>query len=229
MRLPSLLRRPPIPTPESTSQHLDTVQVHSTSVPIRPEDIAALDAAPAWLTPSERLMLFTLIASLRPSRYLEIGSFKGGSALIVNAAMDASENDGCIICVDPEPRISPEHRERLEGRGIVVEGLSPAILDEASEAAGGPFDFVFIDGDHTAEGVLRDAEGVLPHLADQATLLFHDAFNPDVDSGIQRFFEKRPRVVDCGVVTREVSYEQDGEKEIPWGGLRMALWRGGAP
>ena len=116
--------------------------------------------APVWMTRAERLLLYTLIFTLRPNRYLEIGTFQGGSALVAAAAMDALESPGRMVCVDPEPKIDPKNWERLQHRATLLTGFSPQILPQAQEAAGGPFDFALIDGDHTYEGLVRDAKGV---------------------------------------------------------------------
>ncbi len=108
-------------------------------------DLATLEMvnqAPAWITPAERLLLYTLTFCLRPARYLEIGTFKGGSAMIVVAAMEASANDGQLVCVDPHPQISDEHWARIKSRTTLLQGFSPAILPRAYEAAGGAFDLV---------------------------------------------------------------------------------------
>ena len=107
-------------------------------------------------------MLFTLIHCLRPRRYLEVGVLHGGSALIVAKAMDAVQSDGKLILVDFNPQIEESNWRQMEHRSALVKGRSPQILSEACRAAGGPFDFVFVDGDHEATGVMRDAQGVLP-------------------------------------------------------------------
>lgn len=180
-----------------------------------------LDWAPAWLVPTERLTLFALICGLRPARYLEIGSFKGGSALIVAAAMKASGNPGHMYCVEPDPHIAPEHWALVADRAVLIEGFSPAALLEAYKCADAPFDFVFIDGDHTAEGVYRDATGVFPYLANGAHLLFHDSHFPDVAEGLGQFYQEHSDVlIDIGSITRDASVQEDNP-DIRWGGFRL--------
>lgn len=189
-------------------------------------DLSHLDVitwAPVWMTRAERLLIYTLVFTLRPLRYLEIGTLKGGSALVVSAAMDALNSGGKLVCVDPTPQIAPEHWTLLEQRTTLLTGYSPDILPHAQEAAGGPFDFVLIDGDHTYEGVLRDANGVLPHLANGAYLLFHDSLFADVARGLQEFAEYHAdTIVDFGTLTREATFHTlpDGQSQR-WGGLRM--------
>jgi len=189
-------------------------------------DLAVLDVirwTPAWMTRAERLLLYALIFGLRPASYLEIGTFKGGSALVVAAAMDASDNTGRLVCVDPNPQIAPEHWKRLEQRTTLLQGFSPGILSRAYEVADGPFDFVFIDGDHTRAGVIRDANGVLPFAADGAYLLFHDSFFPDISQAIRDFVAQHPdQLVDFGILTREVTLQPQPQAEpIRWGGLQL--------
>ena len=138
-------------------------------------DFSSMDwirTAPVWMTVAERLLLFSLIYGLRPQKYLEIGTFQGGSAILACRAMDMTGSKGSITCIDPEPKISTENWALISQRANLLEGLSPQILPQAVEAAGGAFDFVLIDGDHSYQGVKRDAEGVLPFVADGAYLLY---------------------------------------------------------
>src|SRR5262249_32610819 len=143
-------------------------------------DASAVDVlrgAPCWMTTSERLVLYALVFGLRPRRYLEIGSFQGGSAMIVAAALEASRNPGRMVCVDPEPRIAPEHWRRVEARATLITGASPDVLPRARSVAGGRFDFALVDGDHTHDGVRRDLDGIVEHLEDRAHLLCHDGYH----------------------------------------------------
>lgn len=51
----------------------------------------------------------------------------------------------------------------------------------------GPFDFVFIDADHSAEAVAKDFSGIWPHVSDEGLVVAHDT-NPetvaDTDAGL---------------------------------------------
>jgi len=42
----------------------------------------------------------------------------------------------------------------------------------------GPFDFVFIDADHSAEAVQDDLDGIWPHVSEDGLVLLHDT-NPE--------------------------------------------------
>jgi predicted O-methyltransferase YrrM len=189
-------------------------------------DLAALEVirwAPVWMTRAERLALFALAFGLRPQRYLEIGTFRGGSALVVEAAMSAAGNAaGRLICVDPAPQIAPEHWQRLMSRTTLLTARSPECLPAALATAGGPFDLALIDGDHSYAGVLADAEGALPLLADGAYMLFHDNFYPEIGAALRDFAARHAgRVLDAGPLTREVTAHQADGVTVHWGGLRL--------
>jgi predicted O-methyltransferase YrrM len=206
---------------------LELVDVSDRLSDFDPTVLDVLPTAPVWMTRAERLLLFTLTFTLRPARYLEIGTLHGGSALLVVAALDALRTNGRLICLDPNPQIAPEHWARLRHRATLLRGLSPDALPQARELACGRFDLVLIDGDHTAAGVVRDAQGVLSVVAPGAHMLFHDCFNPGVARGIDEFVrEHAARVHDVGPLTREISRERtpDGST-IVWGGLRLVMLR----
>lgn len=188
------------------------------------DPLGAMQVAPVWMTRAERLLLYTLTFCLRPRRYLEIGTYQGGSALVVNSALESLGSDGRVFCVDPQPAIAPEHWRLLEARTRLVEGHSPGILAEAVRQAGGRFDLVLVDGDHTYEGVLADAEGVLPCVQPGGYILFHDGFHADVKRAIDEFVAAHPgEVIDLGLLTREVTSQvDDADNRVEWGGLRLA-------
>jgi predicted O-methyltransferase YrrM len=217
------LSKMPVTTPQATKNQIETYDVTDYADQI---DLTRLDVVtwtPAWLSRAERLMIYTLIFSLRPQRYLEIGTFQGGSALIVASALDALDADGRIFCVDPNPKITDENWERIKHRTSLFTGFSPQILAEVYNQAGNFFDFVFIDGDHTYNGIMRDAEGVLPYVTGGTYLLFHDSFFPEVKQALHDFATRyRERIVDCGPITREVTIQQEpNQASVPWGGLHL--------
>ena len=88
------------------------------------------------------------------------------------------------------------------------------------------FDFVLIDGDHSYTGALRDAEGILPFVADGAYVLFHDSYFYEVTQAIDDFVNRHVEVVDCGALTRETTIEKTKNNQtVYWGGLRMVQIR----
>jgi len=204
-------------------RHLPRHDVTACAAEINLGDLDVVKWAPVLMTRAERLLLYTLTFCLRPRRYLEIGTFKGGSALLVNAALNSLQAEGRLVCIDPKPQIEPEHWKILEPRTTLLTGYSPDILPRASEAAGGPFDLVLVDGDHTYQAALRDGRGVLPYAADGAHLLFHDSFLPDVARAIDEVAQgSASEIVDFGTLTREVTVQVDSAGQaIEAAGLRL--------
>ena len=184
-----------------------------------PTRFELIHRAPVWMTMSERVLLYALIAGLRPQRCLEVGTFRGGSALIIAAALD-DLGTGRLACVDPNAQIQPEHWRLIAHRASLFHAPSPEVLPQASQAAGGKFDFALIDGDHSTAGVIGDIEGVLPHLADDAYLLLHDAHNAEVREGIERCLRKTALgLTDAGLLSTEKT--PDSAPGVFWGGLRL--------
>jgi predicted O-methyltransferase YrrM len=175
--------------------------------------------APVLMQRSERLLLYGLVVGLRPARSLEIGTHKGGSAMIIVAALD-EVGAGTLVCIDPAPVVDPAHWQRIAHRATLLEGSSPEVLEPALAMASGHFDFALIDGDHAYPGVMRDIEGVLPVLADDAYVLFHDAHFRDVRGAIdQALLLHRRELIDCGMLSVQKNVEI--ENEVVWGGFRL--------
>ena len=131
-----------------------------------PTGISAADVvagAPALMLDPERVLLHALVRGLRPEHVLEDRNAQGGSTMIMCAALDEI-GKGAIVCIDPNPVVEPQHWETVAHRATMIVGTSPDAVPQAAEMAGGAFDFVLIDGDHTTEGVRRDLEGLLPCL-----------------------------------------------------------------
>ena len=178
--------------------------------------------APAELLLPERLFLYALVRALRPARSLEIGCHFGGSTAIICAALD-DIGQGTLTSVDPAPTLAPELHAALAHRTQVVAGRSPDALASAVLVARGPFDFAFIDGDHSRAGVCADILGIVPVAATGAHLLLHDAHSPKITAGIDDALRACPALVDAGVVstlTTTPYVAPDGTTPL-WGGLRL--------
>lgn len=185
----------------------------------QPDRFGVLYNAPVLMTFTERVVLYGTVFGQRPARCLEIGTHQGGSAAIIVAALD-DVGAGSLVCIDPNPVVTPETWGQISHRATLIAGGSPEVLLKAREAAGGPFDFALIDGDHELPGVVRDIEGTLPLLAHEAHLLFHDAHFGPVGEAIDQMLEKYAgALVDCGMMSVETT--PDPTPGISWGGLRM--------
>jgi predicted O-methyltransferase YrrM len=131
--------------------------------------------------------LVALVRSRRPERVVEIGSAQGGTLW---AWCQVAADDAALISVDlPSGPFGgddvdtrawlafPRDRQNLE----LVRGdsHSDSTLDRTQAALDGPPDFVFIDGDHTLEGVRRDFQMYGTLVPPGGMIAFHDVMpNP---------------------------------------------------
>jgi predicted O-methyltransferase YrrM len=132
---------------------------------------------------SEIVALLGIVRQLRPRRLLEIGTASGGTLFLFAAVVPTG---GRLVSVDSEPfRYHPCNSTRLRfyrrfaRRNQTIRVLTANTHDIATVAKvkqelGGQVDFLFIDGDHSYEGVSRDAELYLPLLRPGGIAAFHD-------------------------------------------------------
>ena len=176
--------------------------------------------SPAEMRMPERVVLYSLIFGLPPRYCLEIGTFRGGSTAIICGAMDDT-GFGQLACVDPTPQIAPELWSQIGHRCRMFEGPSPDILPDVARQTGVAFDFALIDGNHTYECIRRDIAGVLPLMAHEAYLLFHDGHYPDVKRAIDEAVAAYPELTDCGLLSVEPTVLHENGQRVTWAGLRL--------
>lgn len=144
--------------------------------------------AESWLTEPERALLFA-IGAYAPGegRIVEIGSWKGASACLLAGGL-ARRGQGRLTCVDPHAGGPPwlglaPFRSTLESFRTTTTGAGVAsLLDmrvgDSLAVAGSwpaqPLDAVFIDGDHSLIGALRDFECWAPKLRAGGVVLLDD-------------------------------------------------------
>ena len=130
-------------------------------------------------------LLYALVRCLRPNVVVETGSARGKSTC--SLALACRHNfRGKVYAIDPH-NYNPwsdvntsgfnEHflRNRIKEYGL--DAWCEIMKDTSANAAKTwnlPVDLLFIDGDHTYEGVKADFEGFQPWLTDQALVVFHD-------------------------------------------------------
>jgi predicted O-methyltransferase YrrM len=170
----------------------------------------------------ERLVLWALVLGRRPARILEIGSHAGGSAVVMAHALERL-GTGEIICLDPDPKWDDPTWALADetDRVTVVQMPSPEGLEAAFNGPAALFDFVLIDGDHAAAAIILDVSRMLPYLASQACLIFHDAYLEGVSAAIDWLVENHDELYDAGIVSRTAGTLPD---DTVWGGLRMVTF-----
>lgn len=144
--------------------------------------------------PEEIRRLWVLVQALRPKRTLEIGLDEGGTLFLWTRA---AEPDAQLIAVDTRPpgrlgRLSPFQLVRrafacemqrvhlLLGRDSHAPETRNLVL---SLLAGEHLDFLFIDGDHSYEGVKTDFELYSPLVRRGGLIAFHDVWPAHLKTG----------------------------------------------
>jgi predicted O-methyltransferase YrrM len=149
--------------------------------------------------------LLHLYSRMRPARVMEIGTAKGGSLF---AFAELAGPGATIVSVDlPTGRFGgggfwPASRWRMYAkfahpsqRLVLIRGDShaPEILQKVKTAlAGAPLDFLFIDGDHSYDGVRLDYETYGPLVRAGGVIAFHDIVGttPERVGGVPRFWQE---------------------------------------
>lgn len=142
------------------------------------------------VNPGDQRAIYYLIRTLRPQRILEIGTHIGCSTL--NMALAARPLDGSTICtVDirdvndsvkrPWEKAGAQHspKEMMRRSGchdLVDFRVSPSLDFLRSVDREAPYDFIFLDGDHSAKTVYEELPAALKCVAENGVILLHDSF-----------------------------------------------------
>ncbi len=124
--------------------------------------------------------------AIRRKRGLEIGTHYGWTAAHLLAA-------GLKLdCVDPAFQDAERERDVRSAldkvpasKGYTLwDGFSPQCLEDVRRSAAQPWSFAFIDGNHDGDAPRADAAAVLPFLAADCMVMFHDLTSPFVEAGL---------------------------------------------
>ena len=138
-----------------------------------------------WQHMSEILELAKLIDERKPETILEIGTARGGTLLLSALLADP---EALILSIDlqygmygggyPDWKIPLYKSFRQYNQQIeLIQGdsHSAAVREQLERALDGrKIDYLFIDGDHTYDGVKQDFEMYKQFLSDDAFVAFHD-------------------------------------------------------
>lgn len=167
------------------------------------EEICRLASAVEGYLHPEEMQLLALLGAVPTAagEILEIGSYKGKSAVILALAARLGDN-ATVNAVDPmtSPSVTdPDLKGAADTLGDFeanvrragVEGRVRLHKMLSAELAPGwrlPLRLLWIDGDHLYAGTRADLEGFEPHLADGAIVAIHDVLHL-FDGGIRVFAE----------------------------------------
>jgi cephalosporin hydroxylase len=142
-----------------------------------------------------------IVAELRPKVVLEIGTARGGTLFLFTRVADPEAK---IISIDlpggrfgggyPKWKIPLYLSFSKSGQKIYLirrDSHNPRTLEEVKRILGGEkVDFLFIDGDHTYDGVRMDFEIYSPLVKKGGIIAFHDIVPgpPEAVGGVPRFW-----------------------------------------
>lgn len=156
-----------------------------------------------WQIRSEIKKLMEIVSERRPRTILEIGTARGGTLFLWTRVVHP---EGSIISLDlpagsfgggyPEWKM-PLYRDfALPGQKIHLLRADSHKLESVEQVksllAGRRIDFLFIDGDHTYDGIKQDFELYSPLLAPRGLMAFHDIATDDghENYGVTRFWHE---------------------------------------
>lgn len=185
-------------------------------------------AAGACQKTAELLSLVKLVARHRPELVLEIGTMKGGT---LRAWCECATDDATIISIDLRDGrwgggYAPHDQPRIQGYAQpgqtlhLIEGDSHSnrVRKRFDEVLDWPIDFLFIDGDHTYNGVRQDFETFSPYMTPGGLVAFHDIrHHPDVPGcEVDRYWNE----IKTTARERWEFVADDGDNRFgPWGGI----------
>lgn len=143
--------------------------------------------------------------SNQPSTLIEIGSAKGGTAYIWSRYLDTPDT---ILCLDMDFNGREEFFDYFasySGKQIFcLEGNSHAdgTKNRVEEILSGEqIDFLYIDGDHSYQGVKSDFEMYKPLMLNDAIIGMHDVENQN--TGVPEFWSELEQEYDCEKIPQE--------------------------
>jgi cephalosporin hydroxylase len=172
---------------------------------------------------SEIASLGNIVKELKPKTVLEIGTRKGGTLFLFSRLADA---EATVVSVDlpggefgggyPEWKIELYQSFRLPQQTmhlVRADSHAPETHERVQSIFGrNPIDFVFLDGDHTYEGVKKDFEFYSKLVRKGGVIAFHDIANhpPESSCRVDKFWNE---------IKKEDSKELIEDREQQWAGI----------
>lgn len=156
---------------------------------------------PGWFHHGSEIL--RLLAQHRPRVCVELGTWQGASAIPITWMIQRW--GGTLTCVDTWAGQLDEHGGSLPdktpvmllscARRMVEAGVAanvrliPATTADAARAWSQPIDFLYIDADHSYEGVLADLDAWVPHVR-SGGLIVGDDYGNAIYPGVERAWDE---------------------------------------
>jgi Methyltransferase domain len=128
----------------------------------------------AWSTPlADIAVLLKLTVCSKPKRLMEVGSFRGYTALYL--AQHTADN-AQIVTIDQYPEHGEAYRNTFY-EAKIERRVGQTTKEIFQSDAPSSYDLIFIDADHSYDGVKNDTELVLPLIAPSGYIVWHDYAN----------------------------------------------------
>jgi hypothetical protein len=130
------------------------------------------------LSPGDQYKLYEAAFFARGS-ILEIGRLHGKSTVVLALGLRDGGAHVPLYSLELQDKHRPLAEGHLRDRGLLglvtlVQGDSAALIAELP----GRFDTVFVDGEHSYEGVTRDLRALEGRIEPGGVAMFHDCFHP---------------------------------------------------
>ena len=170
--------------------------------------LARVDAIEGWLLREDAEALYALaLASRGP--IVEIGTYRGKSAILMALALVEADSDQILFTVDFDRRClhaaASHARERgVAGKIVFVRGTVAAFARAYPHVRPA---LTFVDGDHSQTGVERDLAALQPLVPVGGKLVFHDFNDPRNGDPTCAEVKVRP-AVESSWVSRDCEFER---------------------
>lgn len=168
----------------------------------------------------EAVVLGALVLARKPRRILEIGTRRGGSALVMAEALAQLQVQGLIAeaqidCVDETQEWTiPDGCDHLMGLVNRIMKHSPEGVPEGQQ-----YDLIHIDGNHNQEPCLVDLQTAFRHSHADTMIVCHDANYPGVRGALEAF------AISHASAHVIYNFTKREDRQDDWGGQALIIFK----
>jgi predicted O-methyltransferase YrrM len=136
-----------------------------------------------------QILYSNMVNKFNNAKFVEIGAWKGKSAVFMAEKIKESGKNIQFWSVDTfeGPLLEAKNIEPIKNFLHTIVGDSSKVHDQFEDES---LDFVFIDGDHSYNGVKKDLKGWFPKIKNGGIIAGHDYFEPScgVRQAVDEYF-----------------------------------------